>query len=813
MKRPVNAHNFQKTKDSLPVYKPGFGLRSEIASGISANRSQIGFLEVTPENYLPDVRSIEWLERFVQDVPLISHSVSLSLGSVDELDLKFLHELKWFANHFNVAWFSDHLSFSSVDGQYTYDLFPMPFSLKSARYVADRILRAQEIVGRPLIIENIPYYIDSPPGDITESQFITAVAEFADCGLLLDLNNHVVNSINHNFDAAERLEQLPLERVVQIHMAGHSRYDQRAIDTHGAAIGDESFDLLKLVCERTAVNAIMVERDQNFPSFEDLMNELAHIREVQETTQSSEASGDKRSAPAPATPVADSNSPAFDEQDGETLSQLSRYQRFFYNNWDSRRVPNSIETVLSDVPAPEAEEFSGVDHRGVGVYAWLRNQTRLSTLGSIFPCCWKLLPADYYGTMEQYFSEFPSRSRDILKMGDAFPHFIAKLAADGRVAPFVPQLAEFELTRHRLRSVQKRAITTPADVDLNSFEFLTAHKPVVVPGLELRSYSYPIDQIHAQLTSQSTSACKLQIEASSAHLALYPVAGRWEPQILSLSQQALQLLARSVEKRSSYLQLIGAVTGKGASAEAIAAAISLLRLLHQHGVFVSIEQTASTPAHAKAPEQEDWSAFHADTTTSGAHETLRTALELWHARNFANCPCNGDQNECMARRAPSATAIDIGAGAGKDTELLLSNSWRVVALDANSGALQKLAASLNEAAMARLRIEEVTMEKAILPESDLINASLSLPFCPPAFFDDTWKKIVQSLKSGGIFCGHFFGPYDDWAESLSVVSKTRLEKMLEPFEVSMLEEQRGPVMLANGGVKQGHIFSVVAIKR
>ncbi|MBY0546682.1 MAG: DUF692 family protein [Candidatus Obscuribacterales bacterium] len=802
----MNAHNFQKTKDSLPVYKPGFGLRSEIASGISANRSQIGFLEVTPENYLPDVRSIEWLERFVQDGPLISHSVSLSLGSVDELDLKFLHELKWFANHFNVAWFSDHLSFSSVDGQYTYDLFPMPFSLKSARFVADRVLRAQEIVGRPLIIENIPYYIDSPPGDITESQFITAVAEFADCGLLLDLNNHVVNSINHNFDAAEMLHHLPLERVVQIHMAGHSRHDRRAIDTHGAAIDDESFDLLRLVCERTSVNAIMVERDQNFPPFESLMDELAHIRKVQENTQSRY---DSEFQPSEfAAPRERSHSVRLDVPDDETLTLLSHYQRFFYNNWDSRRVPNSIETVLSDLQAP-ADEFSGVDHRGIGVYAWLRNQTRLSTLASIFPCCWKLLPQDYYGTIEQYFSEFPARSRDILKMGDAFPHFISNLAADGQVAPFLPQLAEFELTRHRLRSVQKRAITTPADVDLNSFEFLTAHKPVVVPGLELRLYSYPINQIHAQLTTES--ACKLQIEEAHTQLALYPVAGRWEPQVLSLSPQALQLLARSMEKRSSYLQLIGAITGKGANAEEIAAVISLLRLLHQHGVFVSIEPIVSA-TQAKATEREIWFDFYAATTTSGAHDTLRTALDLWHARNFAECHCNGDYNVCTARLASPAMAIDIGAGAGKDTEYLLDHGWRVVALDANAGALKELSVALNEAKKARLHIEEVSMETAMLSDVNLINASLSLPFCPPAYFDDLWKKIVNALQPGGIFCGHFFGPYDDWAESLSVVSKSRLAQMLKPFEVHMMEEQRGPVMLANGGVKQGHIFSVVAIK-
>lgn len=817
MKRPVTARNFEATKKSLPYYGPGFGLRSEISTGINEHRKQIGFLEVTPENYLPDVRSIEWLERFAQNTPLISHSVSLSLGSIDDLDLKFLHELKWFANHFDVAWISDHLSFSSVDGHYSYDLFPLPFSLKAARYVAERILRAQEIVGRPLIIENIPYYIDSPPGDITESQFICAVAEYADCGLLLDLNNHVVNSINHNFDAAHMLQQLPLERVVQIHMAGHSRYDKRAIDTHGAAISDESFELLKLVCARTEVNAIMVERDQNFPPFESLMTELEQIRTVQESSGTSGMKPCIRPQNEYDSPLSEEGAPAGQRStengpkplDNEILEELSKYQRFFFNNWDNRRVPNSIETVLADVRSSAGNEYSGIDHRGVGVYAWLRNQTRLSTLASIFPSCWLLLPSDYYGTMQQYFAEHPAYSRDILRMGEAFPHFISKLSADNKVPRFLPELADFELTRHRLKSVQKRAITTPAHVDLNSFEFLAAHRPVVVPGLELRSYSFPIDRIHSHLTN---SACTpLEVSETASHLAIFPVAGRWEPQVLSLSQEALLLLSRCLEKRSSYLKLIGVITGKNASPQDIAAVISLMRLMHQHGVFISIEPMV-TPS-PKANDAGNWAAFHEATTTHGAHDTLRDALELWHSRKFAQCQCNNQQESCLARETAPQQAIDIGAGAGKDSALLLSKGWRVLAIDANSSALRVLKASLDDNTSKRFQIEETPMETAELPDSMLINASLSLPFCPPAFFDDLWKTIVNSLQAGGIFCGHFFGPYDDWAESLCVISRTRLEKMLVAFEIIALDEQRGPVMLANGGVKQGHIFSVVAMKR
>ncbi len=277
---------FIQDAKTLPVLGVGLGLRRELADDIFANTNKIDWLEIVPENYMNLGGAIrERLDCARDKFPLVTHGVSLSIGSTDELSQEYIGGMKRFLDLINAPFWSDHLCFSSVEGSYMHYLLPLPHSKEAVEHIAARIKKAQAIVGRPFLLENISYYMNVPETAMTEWQFLSEVVESADCGLLLDVNNIYVNSVNHGFDPYVYLDNIPLERVVQIHVAGHSLRDDVIIDTHGNAVIEPVFALLEYVLKRTNVKAVMLERDQNYPEFQDLLNELARIRAIAESAQ------------------------------------------------------------------------------------------------------------------------------------------------------------------------------------------------------------------------------------------------------------------------------------------------------------------------------------------------------------------------------------------------------------------------------------------------------------------------------------------------------------------------------------------------
>lgn len=278
---------FGNVKKSLPVLGVGLGLRRELAESIfAANRlakEQVDWLEFIPENYMGvGGAAYERLQQAKQEFPLISHGINLSIGSTDEFDLGYLKTLKSLLDQLNVPWWSDHLCFSGTDAVYLHDLLPLPFSREALDHVVGRIQNVQNFMSRPFLIENISYYMQIPGAEMSEAQFLSEVLEQANCGLLLDVNNVYVNSVNHGFDAAKFLDQLPLERVVQIHVAGHKITEELVVDTHGAPVIEPVYELLRQVVAKTEVKAVLLERDQNFPDFEELLGELSKIRQIVE---------------------------------------------------------------------------------------------------------------------------------------------------------------------------------------------------------------------------------------------------------------------------------------------------------------------------------------------------------------------------------------------------------------------------------------------------------------------------------------------------------------------------------------------------
>ena len=277
---------FMHSKDQLPYLGIGLGLRREIASE-TLRSDKIDWLEIVPENYMRiGGHARRRLAKARAKHTIVTHGVNLSIGCADPLDQNYLDDLKALLDYIDAPWFSDHLCFTSFESDYMHELLPLPLTEQAALHVADRAKRVQEFCNRPFLLENISYYMDVPGSEMQEASFFARVVERADCGILLDVNNVYVNSINLNFDPYVYLAALPLERVVQIHVAGHSHTDTHLIDTHGAPIIEPVFELLQHVLERCDAKAVMLERDQNFPDFVEIENELDIIRKMVESTYS-----------------------------------------------------------------------------------------------------------------------------------------------------------------------------------------------------------------------------------------------------------------------------------------------------------------------------------------------------------------------------------------------------------------------------------------------------------------------------------------------------------------------------------------------
>lgn len=242
----------------------------------------IDFFEVAPENWIGvGGRLGHKFRQVVEQRPLLCHGLSLSLGGPDPLDELLLKRVKRFLDEFEVVAYSEHLSSNCIDGQ-LYELVPIPFTDEAVRFVAERIRRVQDILERPLIIENISYYA-APGKQIEELDFIRNLLAEADCQLLLDVNNIYVNSVNHGYDAETFLAGVPADRIAYIHQAGHLRKSaDLVVDTHGAAVAEPAWQLLQSAYARFGSIPTLLERDFDIPPLEALLPELERICVMQQ---------------------------------------------------------------------------------------------------------------------------------------------------------------------------------------------------------------------------------------------------------------------------------------------------------------------------------------------------------------------------------------------------------------------------------------------------------------------------------------------------------------------------------------------------
>ncbi len=259
----------------------GLGLRPTHYAEFLSAPQDVDWLEIISENYMVQGgKPLAMLDAIRCDYPVVMHGVSMSIGSIESLNRQYLDALRALARRIEPAWISDHLCWTGVHGVNLHDLYPLPYTEEAIRHVVTRIRQVQDILERRLVIENVSSYLSYADSSMSEWAFLTAIAEEADCHLLLDVNNIYVSSVNHGFDPLDFINGVPAHRVQQIHLAGHSNVDGFIIDTHDAPIIDPVFDLYAAAWRRLGAVSSMIERDDNLPPLETLLTELAHVRGI-----------------------------------------------------------------------------------------------------------------------------------------------------------------------------------------------------------------------------------------------------------------------------------------------------------------------------------------------------------------------------------------------------------------------------------------------------------------------------------------------------------------------------------------------------
>ena len=256
----------------------GLGLRRPFYQSASEGQIPVDCFEVITENFMvAGGKPIRVLELVRHHYPIIFHGVSMNLGGTDPLDQEYLIVLKAMVDRFQPMWVSDHLCWTRFGGQYFHDLLPLPYTEEAIENAASRIREVQDYLQQQILIENVSSFLEFKHNTMNEAEFLAEVAERADCRILLDINNIVVNATNHGIDPSEYLSTIPADRVGQYHMAGHSKQGRLAIDTHDHSVSSEALNLYKEAVARLGHAATLLEWDDKIPAVPILLQELDKI--------------------------------------------------------------------------------------------------------------------------------------------------------------------------------------------------------------------------------------------------------------------------------------------------------------------------------------------------------------------------------------------------------------------------------------------------------------------------------------------------------------------------------------------------------
>src|SRR5712692_6806943 len=255
-------------------YGVGIGLRIPHYGHIFKKKPVVDWFEIISENFMVDGgAALRALDQILERYRVVQHGVSMYFGSAEPLNREHLRRLKTLVQRTKTPWLTDHLCWGSVDGRYSHDLLPMPYTFQAAKVTARKVREARDFLEVPIAVENVSSYAEFHMSEMTEWEFLNEVVERADCGILLDVNNIYVSSRNHNFDPYGYLNSVPAERVGQIHIAGHSKFTKYILDTHDHPVIDSVWKLYELALRRIGPTATLLEWDDSIPSFKEVHNE------------------------------------------------------------------------------------------------------------------------------------------------------------------------------------------------------------------------------------------------------------------------------------------------------------------------------------------------------------------------------------------------------------------------------------------------------------------------------------------------------------------------------------------------------------
>jgi uncharacterized protein (UPF0276 family) len=261
-------------------YGIGLGLRVPHYDHILAEKPTVDWFEIISETFMVEGgRPLEVLDRILAQYRVVQHGVSLYFGSADDPDRTHLKKLKALTKRTKTPWLSDHLCWGSVDGTYSHDLLPMPYTFAAVKRTAEKIRMVRDYLELPIAVENVSSYTEFHVSEMTEWEFLSEVVELADCGILLDVNNIYVSSKNHDFDPYDYLNNVPHHRVAQMHIAGHTKFEKYILDTHDHPVLDPVWKLYAHATQLCGVTATLLEWDDKIPSFQEVHDEALKANE------------------------------------------------------------------------------------------------------------------------------------------------------------------------------------------------------------------------------------------------------------------------------------------------------------------------------------------------------------------------------------------------------------------------------------------------------------------------------------------------------------------------------------------------------
>lgn len=463
----------------------GLGLRRQFAEEVAkVTPDEIDFFEIAPENYIGRGGVLlDCLERIADKRPIIAHGLSLSIGGTDDLNWGYLKKLKTFLRDWKIPWFSDHLCFSSHNAHEFHDLLPLPFTREALLHVSERARAVQDFLEVPFALENVSFYYHPAKPEMSELDFLLEILERSGVHLMLDVNNAFVNSINHGTNARNFLAGLPHGKILQIHIAGHFRESENfVIDTHGEAVCQDVWSLLEGLGETMALPPILIERDNNIPTLDEILREVGQAKTIYEKS--------RKTNQIYRGTVYDARKSASTMDCAAT--NLHDIQNFFLKLCTDVSFDDSEENLRRIAPNTIANHLMRIPKERLLTYRRLTTANIENLLKKTFPLLFRWIPTETRMQLMRLFLSEKIQSNQYRQIPQEFINFLNR---DSQSKSFLTkrllQLADYELAEYDL--IFNDALQKPLSIDPNTP--LENARLVLNPALVLKCYDYPVHAV------------------------------------------------------------------------------------------------------------------------------------------------------------------------------------------------------------------------------------------------------------------------------------------------------------------------------